>query len=293
MGTTPSLVCESQQAFVSHGWRVGADVRAGEAVAVRGIAIELPPLGSQRRYAPRPMLPDSLSLSLLGSAAIVAVVHTAIGPDHTVPFVMLARARGWSRARTLWITALCGLGHVASSLVLGALGVGLGQSSADFEGLESGRGDLAAWGLVLFGTVYALWGLRQALRARQGLELHSHHGHVHLHPHGAAEHQHATHELPAEKRGTTFWTLFTIFVLGPCEPLIPLYFVPASQGDFALAGWTAVVFSVATIATMLVLVGCAHAGLSRLRLAFLERWSHALAGSVISASGLAVLFGGL
>lgn len=239
------------------------------------------------------MVTDPLSLSLLASAALIAVVHTAIGPDHTVPFVMLARARGWSRARTLWITALCGLGHVASSLVLGALGVGLGQPSSEFEQLEASRADLAAWGLVLFGAVYGLWGLRQALRSRTGLALHSHHGHVHVHPHGAAEHEHAPGEVRPKRRSATFWTLFVIFVLGPCEPLIPLYFLPASQGDFALAGWTALVFALATIATMLVLVGLAHAGLSSLRLAALERWSHALAGSVISASGLAVLFGGL
>jgi sulfite exporter TauE/SafE len=216
-----------------------------------------------------------------------------VGPDHTLPFVMLARARGWSRARTLWITGLCGLAHVASSIVLGALGLGLGRSSDDLAAVESSRGDLAAWALVALGTVYGLWGLRVALRSRSGLSLHSHRGHVHLHPHGELQHEHDGSAAPQDTRRTTFWALFVVFVLGPCEPLIPLYFIPASQGQLALAGWAAVVFSVSTVATMLVLVGLAHSGLARVRLQRLERWSHALAGAVISASGLAVLFGGL
>ncbi|MBM3991268.1 MAG: hypothetical protein FJ298_09720 [Planctomycetes bacterium] len=243
------------------------------------------------------MLTDAQSASLLASAALIAVVHTAAGPDHTVPFVMLARARGWSRARTLWITALCGLGHVASSLILGALASALdgalGPSSFALADFESSRGDLAAWGLVLFGSVYALWGARQALRSRAGLALHSHDGHMHVHPHGAHEHEHAPSELRPKRRSATFWTLFTLFVLGPCEPLIPLYFLPLSQGEFALASCTALVFALATIATMLTLVSLAHTGLSTLRLAALDRWSHTLAGTAISATGLATLVCGL
>lgn len=243
------------------------------------------------------MLASTLTLNLLVTAATVAVVHTAIGPDHTLPFVMLAKARKWSLARTLWITALCGLGHVASSLLLGGIGVLVGASTGALEGLEGHRGDLAAWAMVLFGGVYALWGLRQALRRRHGLELHHHHGQVHLHSHGTHSHDHA-HLAPAdparpEARTATFWTLFVVFVLGPCEPLIPLFFLPASEGNWWLAGWTGAVFALATIATMLVLVGLAHAGLARVRLEPLERWSHSLAGGVIAASGLAVIYGGL
>lgn len=250
------------------------------------------------------MSPDALTVNLLASAAVVAVVHTAIGPDHTLPFVMLSKARGWNLRKTLWITGLCGLGHVASSLVLGGLGVALGASTGTIEGLELSRGDLAAWAMVVFGAVYALWGLRQAIRARRGLELHRHDGDVHLHSHGTHEHSHAPHHghshlltppqrQPVDARSATFWSLFVVFVLGPCEPLIPLFFLPASEGNWWLAGWTGAVFALATLATMLLLVGLAVLGLEPLRLKFLERWAHSLAGAVIASSGLAVLYGGL
>jgi threonine/homoserine/homoserine lactone efflux protein len=91
----------------------------------------------------------------------------------------------------------------------------------------------------------------------------------------------------------TFWALFLIFVLGPCEPLIPLFVLPASRGDWALAVATALVFTVVTLATMVGVTAAALAGAKRIRFGRLERWSHTLAGSVIAASGLAILFLGL
>jgi len=231
--------------------------------------------------------PDTLSVTLLATAACVAVAHTALGPDHFLPFVMLSRARGWSRSRTLAITAACGVGHVGSSLVIALAGVALG---AGMGALEEARGQLAAWAMVAFGVAYGLWGLRRTVRARRGIALHEHHGHVHVHGGGGGHHHHVH---GTSERGTTFWALFVVFVLGPCEPLLPLFLVPASQGRWALAGAVAIVFSAATLATMLLLVGLAQTGLARLSWGRLEAYTHPLAGATIAASGLAVLFLGL
>jgi hypothetical protein len=226
---------------------------------------------------------------VLAAAAGVAFLHTLLGPDHYLPFIVLARARSWSMTRTLLVTGGCGLGHVASSVLLGGVGVVLGVAVAKIEGVEGGRGDLAAWGLVAFGLAYAVWGLRHALRRNRGIETHHHHGDVHLHAHGDAEHSHE-HGMGSN---LTFWALFLIFVLGPCEPLIPLFVLPASRGDWSLAAATAIVFTVVTLATMIGLTAAALAGTRQIRLGPLERWSHTLAGTVVAASGLAILFLGL
>jgi len=232
---------------------------------------------------------SGFSLSVLAAAGGVAFLHTILGPDHYLPFIVLARARSWSMTRTLVVTAVCGLGHVASSVLLGGLGVVFGVAVARIEGVEGGRGDLAAWALVAFGLAYAVWGLRNALRKGRGIETHEHHGDVHLHPHGDATHRHE-HGMGSN---VTFWALFLIFVLGPCEPLIPLFVLPASRGDWTLAAATAVVFAVVTIVTMVSLTAAALAGAEQINLGPLERWSHTLAGSVVAASGLAILFFGL
>lgn len=232
---------------------------------------------------------DAFSWGLLGSVVIVAAAHTAVGPDHYLPFIMLARARRWSMARTLMVTALCGLGHVGSSLFLGGVGLLVGLGVSRLELVETGRGSLAAWGLVAFGGAYALWGLRRALRSRKGLLPHDHRGHVHIHRHGAAAHEHGQ----GDSSSTSFWMLFLIFVLGPCEPLIPLFILPASEGRWGLAITAGLVFSLVTVLAMLALVALAYAGARRLPLGPLERWSHALAGGTIAASGLAILYLGL
>ena len=52
---------------------------------------------------------------------------------------------------------------------------------------------------------------------------------------------------------------------------------------------TVLVFSLVTVGTMVVLTLLGVGGMHRLRIAPLERWSHALAGGVIAASGLAIL----
>lgn len=230
---------------------------------------------------------DGLSWTLVVAALGIAVVHTAIGPDHYLPFIALAEARRWSRRRMLVVTGLCGLAHVGSSLALAALAILAGASLGLLKAVEEGRGAVAAWVLLAFGLAYGAWGVRRALRERRGIVLHQHHGHVHLHAHGEHAHSHARDARDA----TTFWTLFAVFVLGPCEPLIPLVFLPAASGRWALAGAISLVFGVATVLTMLVLVGAARAGIRRLPTGALERWAHAAAGLVLSLSGLAMLFG--
>ena len=232
---------------------------------------------------------DGFSWTMILAAGGIAVLHTALGPDHTLPFIMLARARKWSMRKTLWVTLLCGVGHVGSSLLLGSLGLAIGYGVGQFEALEGLRGSLAAWLMVVFGFAYALWGLRVALRRRAGIVPHDHDGKVHIHAGGHHHHRHMGEDLSA----TTFWMLFTVFILGPCEPLIPFFMVPASRGDWSLALVTGAAFGVATLGTMVALVAMGYAGFRRLNLGFLERWTHALAGMVIASSGLAVIFLGL
>ena len=233
---------------------------------------------------------DGFSWSLLGSAGGIALIHTVLGPDHYLPFVMLARARRWSRSRTALVTLVCGLGHVASCLALAMAGIAAGARWAGLHSFESARGDLAAWGLVAFGVAYGVWGIRRAVRRSRGLELHEHGGVVHIHGHSTPAHHHAGDTAASS---STFWVLFAVFVLGPCEPLLPLVVLPASRGRWGLALVTAALFGLVTVAAMVALALLGQSGLQRISWGFMERWAHALAGVVIAASGAAILALGL
>jgi nickel/cobalt exporter len=208
-------------------------------------------------------------IALCITAASLGLVHTLAGPDHYLPFIVMAKARNWSYLKTVWITVLCGLGHVGSSIVLGFIGIAFGLGVARLEIFEGYRGSVAAWLFILFGLGYFIWGLVRGIRNKKHQHLHLHknqqihyHGHTHEHTH---EH-HAVECVPEahdheHKIKMTPWILFTIFVFGPCEPLIPLLMYPAAQESTGGMVMVSGVFSMVTITTMVTLVLLASFGL--------------------------------
>jgi nickel/cobalt exporter len=229
---------------------------------------------------------------LIITAASIGFFHTLLGPDHYVPFIMMSWARKWSALKTAVITFLCGIGHIGSSVVLGLVGVALGLAVKKLEIIESVRGNIAAWLLIAFGLAYFVWGLRRAYQKKSHSHSHIHIGTEHEHPHSHhLEHAHVHDET--DKASITPWVLFTIFVFGPCEPLIPILMYPAAKNSlFGLAVVTGV-FGLTTIGTMLGVVMLSAAGVNFVPLHRLQRYSHAIAGATICLCGLAIQFLGL
>jgi sulfite exporter TauE/SafE len=226
------------------------------------------------------------------TAASLGIVHTLLGPDHYLPFVAIGRARNWRIGRLLGVTAACGVGHVLGSVVLGAVGIAIGAAVTSLETIEAYRGDVAAWFLLSFGLLYMLWGIRKAFRHAHA-HRHAHANgtlHDHSHDHHSHEHVHVHHES-ATKKSITPWVLFIIFLFGPCEPLIPLLMYPAASSSVAGVVAVSAVFCLATVGTMLAVVAALHYGVSAVRMRFLERYGHALAGAVVMLSGVAVVAG--
>jgi nickel/cobalt transporter (NicO) family protein len=232
---------------------------------------------------------DTTLLALALTALTLGSLHTLLGPDHYVPFLALARSGSWSLRKTLAITALCGVGHVLSSVIIGLVGVAAGLALHRVKGLEGTRGTFATWALIAFGLGYGVWGLWHAWRHRP-------HVHVHEHEDGAAHthvHDHATTHLHPHGGQRTVWILFIVFVLGPCEPLIPILMYPAAQHDWSALVLVTAVFGLTTLLTMTAIVAAGWYGLRAVVLGRLERWVHALAGGVLALSGVVVLFLGV
>ncbi len=238
------------------------------------------------------MMLSNQILVIAGTAATLGFVHTVLGPDHYLPFIVMSRARNWSLPKTLFISFLCGLGHVLSSVVLGFAGIALGVAVLKLENIESFRGGVAAWLLIGFGFAYFIWGLHRAIKNRP-------HKHIHMHADGAThEHEHVhesnhAHVHEKKKANITPWILFTVFVFGPCEPLIPLVMYPAANHNISGVILVALTFGLVTILTMLTIIAVMSWGVSFVRLGKLERYAHAIAGAMIFVSGLSVQFLGL
>ena len=73
-------------------------------------------------------------LVLCATAASIGFIHTIFGPDHYLPFIVMSKARKWSMFKTIWVTILCGIGHVSSSVILGIIGISLGIGLTKISG---------------------------------------------------------------------------------------------------------------------------------------------------------------
>jgi hypothetical protein len=230
---------------------------------------------------------------LMLTAGSVGVLHTLLGPDHYLPFVAMGKAGGWTHKKTLTVTVLCGIGHVLGSVALGLVGIALGLSLSRLEAFEASRGSLAAWGLILFGLIYLIWGIRNAVRGREHVHLHTHaDGTTHSHPHGHfGSHVHPHPEESGARM--TPWVLFVVFVFGPCEVLIPLLMFPAATQSMGALFLVTGVFGLATIGTMVGTVWFALEGLRRLPFKRLQPYAHAVAGATVLLCGVAIEFLGI
>ncbi len=239
---------------------------------------------------------------LVATVAAVGVLHTLV-PDHWAPIVVLARQQGWSIVRTARSAALAGLGHVTTTLLLGALlwavGAALAQQYAHLVSLAS------AIALVVFGLWIAFSGWRE-VRGNDGghhgdshfehAHLHTHEDrleHVHWHEHHEGDRHHApggvdelhTHEHAVAGRTA----LLLILGSSPMVEGIPVFLRASTKGPLLLA-IMALVFAFATIGTYILMCVAGVRGLQRTSLGSLERYGEVLSGLFVAAVGFYALF---
>ncbi len=229
---------------------------------------------------------------LVMSAATLGVIHTLLGPDHYLPFIVLSKARNWTRPRTLWITFIAGVGHVSGSVILGLIGIAMGLSLSRLEAVEANRGNIVGWMLIVFGMLYTAYGIYKYFKRG---------AHVHfpsfLRPKSIRHKDLHLGEADLKQEDTagrlTPWILFLIFVFGPCEVLIPMLVYPAAEQSGLGIFLVALVFGIATVGTMLLVVMLGYQGFSFIKLKGKEHRIHLFAGLVILLAGIGMQFMGL
>ncbi len=225
---------------------------------------------------------------LIIAAITVASLHTLTGPDHYLPFIALSKSRGWSVSKTVGWTIICGSGHVLSSALLALCGATLGWSLSKIGWLENIRGGIAGWVMLLFGFCYGVWGIYRAFKNNP-------HKHFDLQENGdiyVFRHKHGESILPNERYKVTPWVMFIIFILGPCEPMIPLLYFPAAQNSWLGMAMLIVIYTLVTLFTMILLVLLGYYGIAFVKIEKMERFVHALGGLTIFICGAGMLWMG-
>lgn len=226
--------------------------------------------------------------ALIITAISIACLHTISGPDHYLPFIALSKSKGWAVGKTIAWTIICGMGHVLSSVILGLGGAALGWSLHKISWLENVRGGIAGWVMLLFGLLYMVWGLYRLYKNKP-------HKHFDMNNDGGLyvyEHKHGQAVTQQERFRVTPWVMFIIFVLGPCEPMIPLLYFPAAQNSWWGMLVLIIVYTVCTLATMLLMVLLGYFGIAFASPQKLERYVHVLGGVTIFICGVGMLWMG-
>lgn len=212
-------------------------------------------------------------------------LHICTGPDHYLPFIALSKLRNWGVGKTIFWTALCGIGHIASSVIISGIVMALGWGFSKVAWLNNFRGNIAGWALLLLGVAYTVWGLWQ-------MKLNKAHKHFEAAENGdlyVFEHKHGQAIVPKQKHLVTPWVMFVIFALAPNEPMIPLLSVLGIGSDvWAVVGFLTV-YVVATIATILLMVLLGFYGLALFKTTWLEKYVQPISGITLLLCGVMML----
>lgn len=220
----------------------------------------------------------------------VAFLHAAI-PTHWLPFVLVSRARKWSRVKTMAVTVLAGMGHVLLTSLLG-----LGIAYFGFQ-LDENMGKAFPWiagGLLLSFAAFYLW---RQFSGRGILHHHPpgspHHAHEHCgHETGPSHWQEELKDSPLVSQRSGEWAaisgLFVMLTLSPCEGFLPVYL---SGVQFGWRGfWVlSAILAVATLAGMTLFTWLALLGFDRFRLKAFERYEAGLLGALFAVLGVLIL----
>lgn len=202
---------------------------------------------------------SALLVTLTATGFSIAALHAAI-PTHWLPFVLIGRARGWSRRRTLAAVAWAGGGHILATT---ALGVAL----ARFGWEINERFDAAFhWSVATLLVGLGAW-----------LAFRSPHGH-------GCDHCEGRRFIPEPTDRAALWGLFLTLTLSPCELFLPVYLTAAPYGWPGIV-WLSAILAAATLGGMLTLTWLTLHGAARVR--WLERLDGRVLGGLLALLGFA------
>jgi nickel/cobalt transporter (NicO) family protein len=203
---------------------------------------------------------------IITGSFILSMIHAAI-PNHWLPLVALGKTEKWSHRETLRATALIGLAHISSTILIGIL-VGFAgfKLSVQYEHISHWMAPLV---LSILGLIYIFLSI-------------AHKGHHHH------EHFKIDNQKQRSKAAIIATMAFAMF-FSPCLELEVYYF------QAGLLGWkgiitASIIYTVMTVSLMVLLVHLGRKGIDRLNWHFLEHNEKLIAGIVLIALALLAFF---
>lgn len=205
---------------------------------------------------------------IIAGAFILSIVHASI-PNHWIPLVALSKAEKWNEKLTMGITVIAGFAHTLSTIIIGIIVGFLGYKLSDSYSFIVGV--IAPSILILLGIIYLILSIRDNKH---------HHNH--------------THEINIDevKKKTTAAVILTLTIsmfFSPCLE-IEAYFFVASKLSWQGIITVSVIYTIITIAGMLLLVWLGMKGVKKIKSHFLEHHEKTITGIILIVLGIAGYF---
>jgi len=201
--------------------------------------------------------------SLLIGSLLISLLHAVI-PNHWLPVLAIGKKEGWSLAETTRITFIAGMAHVISTvtvgLLLGLIGIELAVHIEDFTRI------IGPSVLILIGLYF----VRQ----------HYTHHHFHLQKEQIEK---------KRKKSSIILALIVAMFLSPCMEIEAYFLLAGSKGWYVLAA-IATMYSIITIARMLIWIRIVYKGLLKLNW---HKWEHnagIITGLILIITGIISFF---
>lgn len=200
--------------------------------------------------------------SIVIGSLIISLLHAVI-PNHWLPVLAIGKKENWNLNETEKVTFIAGLAHVISTVIIGIfigiIGIELSDTIKGFTQI------IAPSILILIGFYF----IRQ----------HYEHHHFHL----------QKQEIVKKPKNKIIAALVLAMFLSPCLEIEAYFLVAGTKGWWVLAV-IALMYSIVSIAGMLLWIRFAYKGLLKLNW---HKWEHnagLISGGVLIVTGILSFF---
>jgi nickel/cobalt exporter len=198
---------------------------------------------------------DILSIAI--GSLVLSVLHALI-PNHWLPVLAISRKENWTLNQTTSVTFISGLSHALSTviigLIIGLLGVKLSENIESFVHI------VAPVVLIALGIFY--------------IYQHHRHQHFHIHP-----------EVKTTAKSKVVLTLAVAMFFSPCFE-IEAYFLMAGAHGWTQVLLLGVLYTIVTVAGMVLWIRLAYKGLFKLNWHALEHNAGIITGVTLIMTGI-------
>ncbi len=202
---------------------------------------------------------------------LLSIVHALI-PSHWLPLVAIGRSENWSLKETLTVTAITGIAHTISTIIIGIVVGFIGYKLSESYHFVSHT--VAPIILIILGAFFLYQDYKH-----EKYQKHHEHSHVNV------------DKLIKKKKGkqAIITTLSIAMFFSPCIEVEVYYFTAARIGWIGILT-VSIVYFVVTILGMMFLVLFASKGVEKLKLHFLEHREKLISGIILILVGLLAYF---